>query len=129
MGSPIPANEVAERAERIRTALEADGGFSIIGPTEHGMDPITAVHDPGLVRFLEVAWSEHRAQGIDRPYLTADTYPNRSMFEGMSAEAVVATRARAGPRGRDGPASGVSIRLRRWSPARTSPRGPRSTSR
>ena len=88
MGSPIPANEVAERAERIRTALEADGGFSIIGPTEHGVDPITAVHDPGLVRFLEVAWSEHRAQGIDRPFLTADTYPNRSMFEGMSDEAV-----------------------------------------
>ncbi len=47
MGSPIPANEVAERAERIRLALEADGGFSIIGPTEHGVDPITAVHDPG----------------------------------------------------------------------------------
>ena len=52
------------------------------------MDPITAVHDPGLVRFLEVAWSEHRAQKLDRPFLTADTYPNRSMFEGMSPEAV-----------------------------------------
>ena len=30
---------------------------------EHGEAPITAVHDPGLVRFLEVAWSEVRAQG------------------------------------------------------------------
>jgi acetoin utilization deacetylase AcuC-like enzyme len=88
MGSQIPANEVAERAERIRVALEADGGFSTIGPTEHGPDPITAVHDSGLVRFLEIAWSEHRAQGIDRPSLTADTYPNIAMFEGMSAEAV-----------------------------------------
>ena len=88
MGTPIPANEVAERAERIRTALEADGGFPFIDPTEHGMEPITAVHDPGLVRFLEVAWSVHRAQKLDRPFLTADTYPNRSMFEGMSPEAV-----------------------------------------
>ena len=88
MGAPIPANEVAERAERIRTALEADGGFAFTGPIEHGTDPITAVHDPGLLRFLEVAWSEHRRQGIDRPDLTADTYPNRSMFEGMSGEAV-----------------------------------------
>jgi acetoin utilization deacetylase AcuC-like enzyme len=88
MGSPVPANEVAERAEKIRAALDADGGFPIIGPSEHGPDPITAVHDPGLLSFLEVAWSEHRAQRIDRPYLTADTYPNRSMFEGMSAEAV-----------------------------------------
>ncbi|MEO8437307.1 MAG: histone deacetylase family protein, partial [Chloroflexota bacterium] len=90
MGLPIPANEVAERAERIRMTLEADGGFPLIGPTEHGEDPITAVHDTGLVRFLEVAWSEQRAQGLRRPFLTADTYPNRSMFEGMSAEAVTA---------------------------------------
>ncbi len=89
MGLPIPANEVAERAERIRATLEADGGFPILAPTEHGEDPIIAVHDPGLVRFLEVAWSEHRAQGLDRPFLTADTYPNWSMFEGMSAEALV----------------------------------------
>jgi len=88
MGMPIPANEVAERAEKIRAALEADGGFPIVGPSEHGDTPITAVHDPGLVRFLEVAWSELRRQGLDRPFLTADTYPNRQMFEGMSAEAV-----------------------------------------
>ena len=90
MGVPVPANEVAARAERIRVALAADGGFPVIAPTEHGESPITAVHDPGLVRFLEVAWSELRAQAIDRPFLSADTYPNRSMFEGMSDEAVAA---------------------------------------
>ncbi len=73
MGVPIPANEVAERAEKIRMALEADGGFAFLGPSEHGEDPITAIHDPGLVRFLEVAWSEGRRQGLDRPFLTADT--------------------------------------------------------
>ena len=84
MGVAVPANEVAERAERIRTALEADGGFTLTGPTEHGEAPITAVHDPGLLRFLEVAWSEVRRQGIPRPFLSADTYPNRAMFEGMS---------------------------------------------
>ena len=90
MGTLIPANEVAERAERIRTTLAADGGFPMLGPTEHGLDPITAVHDRGLVRFLEVAWSELRAQGISRTFLSADTYPNRSMFEGMSDEAAAA---------------------------------------
>ena len=88
MGMQIPANEVAERAELIRAALEADGGFRLLGPTEHGEAPITAVHDPRLVRFLEVAWSELHAQGIDRTFLSADTYPNRSMFEGMSEAAV-----------------------------------------
>ena len=49
-----------ERGRRARrdhpAALEADGGFRT-EPTEHGEAPITAVHDPGLVRFLEVAWS------------------------------------------------------------------------
>ena len=88
MGMPVPANEVAERAERIRVALEADGGFELVGPTDHGEAPITAVHDPGLVRFLEVAWSEVRRQALDRPFLSADTYPNRMMFEGMSADAI-----------------------------------------
>ena len=90
LGTPVPANEVAERAERIRIALESDGGFPTIEPTEHGLEPIHAVHDPGLVRFLEVAWSESRAQALGRPFLTADTYPNRSMFEGMSGEAIAA---------------------------------------
>ena len=43
MGLPVPANEVAERAERIRIALEADGGFSMREPTEHGETPITVI--------------------------------------------------------------------------------------
>ena len=88
MGLPIPANEVAERAERIRAALDADGGFPRREPTEHGEGPIIAVHEPALVRFLEVAWSELRRQGLPRAFLSADTYPNRRMFEGMSDAAV-----------------------------------------
>jgi acetoin utilization deacetylase AcuC-like enzyme len=88
MGVQVPANEVAERAERIRDALAADGGFEFAAPTEHGEEPIVAVHHAGLVRFLEVAWSEVRRQAIARPFLSADTYPNRSMFEGMSDAAV-----------------------------------------
>jgi acetoin utilization deacetylase AcuC-like enzyme len=86
LGSVIPANEVPERAERIRSTLDADGGFTIEGPTEHGTDPILAVHDPGLLRFLEEAWPAARAQAVGRPYLIADTFPNFRMFEGMSPE-------------------------------------------
>jgi acetoin utilization deacetylase AcuC-like enzyme len=88
LGQPIPANEVAERAEIIRSSLEADGGFTLADPTDHGEAPITAVHDPGLVRFLECAWAEAERERIDRPYLVADTYPTFRMFEGMSAEFV-----------------------------------------
>ena len=63
-------------------------GFALVDPTVHGESPITAVHDEGLVRFLEVAWSEVRAQAIPRAFLSADTYPNVAMFEGMSPGAV-----------------------------------------
>ncbi len=88
MGVAVPANEVAERAEKIRAALEADGGFALTVPTDHGEGPITAVHDPGLVRFLETAWSDVRSQNIPRAFLSADTYPNRAMFDGMSPDAI-----------------------------------------
>jgi len=102
MGTAIPANEVAERAELIRTTLEADGGFAIGPPTEHGTDPILAVHDPGLLRFVEEAWREARAQSIGRPNLIADTFPTFRMFEGMSPEFVAGiqeTRFAAGRAG------------------------------
>ena len=84
LGTSIPAYEVAERAEIIRTTLEADGGFDRTEPTEHGEAPILAVHEEGLVRFLEVAWAETRRQAVPRPFLIADTYPTWRLFEGMS---------------------------------------------
>jgi acetoin utilization deacetylase AcuC-like enzyme len=95
LGTVIPANEVPERAERIRSTLEADGGFTIEGPTHHGTDPILDVHNPGLLRFLEEAWPAARAQSVGRPFLIADTYPNFRMFEGMSPE-LLASRPETG---------------------------------
>lgn len=102
MGVAGPANEVAARAEIIRATLEADGGFELTSPVDHGPDPILAVHDPGLVAFLEAAWPEMRRQQVPRPFLTADTYPTFRMFEGMSPGAVAAipeTRAAGGRAG------------------------------
>ena len=84
MGMPIPANEVADRAERIRTALEADGGFAFVGPTDHGDAPILAVHDPGLLRFLAEGWAQMRAQRIAHPYLVPESFGVRGLTEGMT---------------------------------------------
>jgi acetoin utilization deacetylase AcuC-like enzyme len=88
LGESIPAYEVAERAERIRSVLVADDAFRLVEPTEHGLDPILAVHDPGLVRFLESAWPELQRQAIQRDHLVADTYPNPAMFEGFGEDAI-----------------------------------------
>jgi acetoin utilization deacetylase AcuC-like enzyme len=84
LGVPVPANEIPARADAIIAALTGDGGFEVLPPTEHGTAPILAVHDAGLLRFLEEAWPETVRQGIDRDFLVADTYPTRSMFAGMS---------------------------------------------
>ncbi|MCI0347414.1 MAG: histone deacetylase family protein, partial [Chloroflexi bacterium] len=102
LGVAIPANEVAERGERIRTTLEADGGFQLVAPTEHGREPILAVHDAGLVRFLEEAWPEARRQGLSYSSLAADTYPNRAMFEGLSDDALARLREPNAAGGRAG---------------------------
>jgi acetoin utilization deacetylase AcuC-like enzyme len=48
------------RADAIRAALAADDRFALRTPDEWGLDPIEAVHDPGLVRFLASAWAEYQ---------------------------------------------------------------------
>jgi acetoin utilization deacetylase AcuC-like enzyme len=88
LGRPVPAHEVAERVELIRAALIADGGFEIVAPMEHGDAPILAVHDPGLVRFLEAAWPAFERRSPHFDYLVADTYPSKALYEGMSADAI-----------------------------------------
>jgi acetoin utilization deacetylase AcuC-like enzyme len=102
LGVAIPANEVAERAEIIRATLVADGGFALVDPAEHGLDPILAVHDPGLVRFVEEAWSQAGREEIGRAFLVADTYPVRAMFEGMSHAALARLREPRAIGGRTG---------------------------
>jgi acetoin utilization deacetylase AcuC-like enzyme len=86
MGLPVPANEVAERAEIIRATLQADGGYEIEGPVEHGDAPILAVHDEGLLRFLSEAWIQHRAQGMAQPSLIPETIFQRGYIEGMGGD-------------------------------------------
>ncbi|HEY7522449.1 MAG TPA: histone deacetylase family protein [Candidatus Limnocylindrales bacterium] len=87
MGAPVPANEVAERIELIRETLEADGGFEIGPETDHGTEPILAVHHPGLLRFLEEAWPEHRRAGIERQALIPEAFAVGGLAGGMDPSA------------------------------------------
>jgi acetoin utilization deacetylase AcuC-like enzyme len=102
VGASIPAHEVVARAESIREALVADGGFELVEPSGHGLAPILAVHDQGLVRFLEAvapAFADGRVTGDT---LIADTYPVRAMFDGLSPEAMAALREPDAIEGRAG---------------------------
>jgi acetoin utilization deacetylase AcuC-like enzyme len=81
-GIPIPYYEAAVRAEAIRATLEADGSFRSETPTAHGLDPILAVHDAGLVRYLETAWQDWQAVNAALE-MFPDTILHPALREGM----------------------------------------------
>ncbi|GIU95933.1 MAG: acetylpolyamine amidohydrolase [Gaiellaceae bacterium] len=56
VGVRIPADEVPERAERIRRSLE-DAGAPIVRAEPHADETLLAVHEPALVEFLRTAWA------------------------------------------------------------------------
>ena len=82
-GVQEPASDVPARAESILAALLRDGGFELLEPSQYGTEPILAVHDPGLVAFLEQAWSAWVATGETRP-LYPDTLLHPGMRQGMA---------------------------------------------
>jgi acetoin utilization deacetylase AcuC-like enzyme len=74
-GVEIPCWEAPERVLAIEAALEADGGFAFEGPTDHGREPILAVHDAEMVEVFKHAWADAVGNGADgsRPFLP-DTF-------------------------------------------------------
>jgi acetoin utilization deacetylase AcuC-like enzyme len=91
-GVEIPYWESPERVAAIESALRADGTFSFEAPTEHGRDPILAVHDADLVDVFEHAWADALATGAtdgSRPWFP-DTfllaaYPGPMTLGGLPA--------------------------------------------
>jgi acetoin utilization deacetylase AcuC-like enzyme len=82
LGTPQPYPDSAARAEKIRRTLEQDGSFLMTGPTEHGTQPIEAVHDRGLIQFLESAWLERQAV-LPASQMIPDTILHPAIREGM----------------------------------------------
>jgi acetoin utilization deacetylase AcuC-like enzyme len=74
-GREVPCYESPERATVIREALLATGGYELVAPTDHGPDPIAAVHELELIDLVEHAWADAVADGRDpsRP-LIPDTF-------------------------------------------------------
>jgi acetoin utilization deacetylase AcuC-like enzyme len=74
-GQPVPCFETPERATVIREALLATGAYALEAPTDHGPDPIAAVHSLELIDLVEHAWADAMAAGRDpgRPLLP-DTF-------------------------------------------------------
>ena len=71
------------RAEMIRSALAADQNFEFVAPDDHGRAPIEAVHDRGLVDFLESAWLRFQAAFGPRRDVVPDVFFNPGLRTGM----------------------------------------------
>jgi acetoin utilization deacetylase AcuC-like enzyme len=82
-GTPLPAYEVAERVEAIRSVIEQDDSFEILDSKAFGVEPIKAVHDPHLVAYLERAWREWRERAVPRPWIVPDTFLSARLREGQ----------------------------------------------
>ena len=71
------------RAEIIRATLAADDRFEFIAPDDHGRAPIEAVHDPGLVDFLETAWARFQAAHGPVHDVVPDVFTHAAIRDGM----------------------------------------------
>lgn len=86
-GFPVPAWEVPARAEAIIDALRRDGGHDERAAREWGPDPILAVHDVGMLRYLEDAWSAWVSANrhLERLAIVPDTMLLDAYRDGMGA--------------------------------------------
>src|SRR5919106_525554 len=64
VGVRTPGTEVAERAERVREALEADGARLVEAEPQPDA-AFLAVHDPALLAYLDGAWRDWGGGGSD----------------------------------------------------------------
>lgn len=84
-GQLTPVVETPARAETIRDALAGDDAFRVTGATEHGDDPITAVHDPGLLAFLRESWGRWRSAPHtgEIPRIIPEVFMHTAVLDGM----------------------------------------------
>lgn len=73
-GTPIPAPEVPERADRILAAIDVNGLGPVRAPEAHGLDPVHRVHAPDYVEFLRDAYKEWLAATGAEPGSEATAY-------------------------------------------------------
>jgi acetoin utilization deacetylase AcuC-like enzyme len=99
IGVRIPGDEVPERAEEIRGALEA-AGAPVAAARPHDDGPLLAVHDPGLVEFLRTAWETWEAAGYpDDPgqdRVVGYLFPTRGLLGELAPATPASPAARTG---------------------------------
>jgi acetoin utilization deacetylase AcuC-like enzyme len=78
-----PPFEHPGRADAIHATLVADDRFGVVAPDRWDTDPIEAVHDPGLVRFLEHAWARYQQRHPGTHDVVPDVFSLPALRAGM----------------------------------------------
>jgi acetoin utilization deacetylase AcuC-like enzyme len=92
-GRPIPCYESPRRATVIREALMGTGDYALTEPTDHGVDPIAAVHEVELIDLVEHVWTDATAAGHDAGApLFPDTFLLREMAGRMPLDQLPSRR-------------------------------------
>lgn len=99
VGVPIEADELPERADRIRAALE-EAGAPLVDARPHDDAALLAVHDAGLVDFLRTAWTDWRRGGMPaeagQPDVVGYIFPTPGLMTGLEPRVPQALSARTG---------------------------------
>jgi acetoin utilization deacetylase AcuC-like enzyme len=93
IGVRTPGTEVPERAERIRAAL---AGAAFVDAEPQPDAALLAVHDAGLADYLEHAWADWEAAGLDAHQDRVVPYIFPVDGSGLPATTPTAVTARAG---------------------------------
>jgi acetoin utilization deacetylase AcuC-like enzyme len=94
------------RADAILATVSGDRRFDVVEPDRATTAPIEAVHEPGLVRFLETAWSDYQRRHPGTHDVVPDVFSMSGLRRGM---------------GEFPPPSNVDAALGRWCFETTTP--------
>ncbi len=78
-----PPFEHPGRADAIRDSLAADDRFTLVEAGEWGTGPIVAVHDAGLVHFLEHAWADYQVNHPGTHDVVPDVFALPGLLDGI----------------------------------------------
>jgi acetoin utilization deacetylase AcuC-like enzyme len=99
VGVPIEADELPERADRIRAELEA-AGATVVEAEAHDDAALLAVHDAGLVDFLRTAWEGWQESGMAAESGQDDVvgyiFPTPGLLDEVAPRVPAALSARTG---------------------------------
>jgi len=99
VGVAIDADELPERAERIRAAL-AEAGAAVVDAEPHDDEALLAVHEEGLIDFLRTAWAqwedERYRDDPGQPDVVGYIFPTPGLLAGVEPRVPEALSAQTG---------------------------------